>query len=99
MLRKINHIGIAVKNLEEAIAMYEKLGLQVEGIDEVPEQKVKVAFLPIGEVRIELLEPTSDDSPIAKFIEKKGQGIHHIAFATDDINSEINKKLLKMNCN
>jgi methylmalonyl-CoA epimerase len=91
MLRKINHIGIAVKNLEEAIAMYEKLGLRVEGIDEVPEQKVKVAFLPIGEVRIELLEPTSDDSPIAKFIEKKGQGIHHIAFATDDINNELTK--------
>jgi methylmalonyl-CoA/ethylmalonyl-CoA epimerase len=89
MLQKINHIGIAVKNLEEAIAMYEKLGLKVEGIDEVPDQKVRVAFLPIGEVRIELLEPTSPDSPIAKFIEKKGQGIHHIAFATDDIEKEL----------
>jgi methylmalonyl-CoA epimerase len=89
MLQKINHIGIAVHNLNEAIALYEKLGFQLEGIDEVPEQKVRVAFLPIGEVRIELLEPTSEDSPIAKFLEKKGQGIHHIAFATDNINEEM----------
>ena len=89
MINKINHIGIAVKDLNAAIEMYKKLGFQVEGIDEVPSQKVKVAFLPVGEVRIELLEPTSDDSPIAKFIEKKGPGIHHIAFSTDNTESEL----------
>lgn len=90
MIQKVSHIGIAVKNLQEAIAVYQKLGLEVEGIETVESQKVRVAFLPVGkEVRIELLEPTSDDSPIARFIEKKGQGIHHIALATDNIENEL----------
>ncbi len=90
MIQKVSHIGIAVLNLQEAIANYEKLGLKVEGIEVVESQKVRVAFLPIGnEVRLELLEPTSDDSPIAKFIEKKGQGIHHIALATDNVENEL----------
>ena len=92
MIQKVSHIGIAVSNLEEAIKVYEKLGLQVEGIETVESQKVRVAFLPVGkEVRIELLEPTSDDSPIARFIEKKGQGIHHLALATDSIENELQK--------
>ncbi len=85
MVKKISHIGIAVKNLEEGIAFYEKLGLKLEAIEEVPSQKVRVAFLPCGDTRIELLEPTSEDSPVAKFIEKKGEGIQHLAFAVDDL--------------
>lgn len=85
MVNKISHIGIAVKNLEEAIKFYEKLGLKLEAIEEVPSQKVRVAFLPVGDVRIELLEATADDSPIAKYIEKKGEGVQHIAFQVDDL--------------
>jgi len=89
MIKKINHIGIAVRDLDEAIAFYQKLGLEVESIDEVPAQKVKIAFLPVGETRLELLAATSEDSPIAKFIEKKGEGIQHIAFAVDDIREQL----------
>jgi len=85
MVKHISHIGIAVKDLEAGIAFYEKLGLKLEGIEEVPSQKVKVAFLPCGDTRIELLCPTSEDSAVAKFIEKKGEGIQHIAFAVDDL--------------
>ncbi len=89
MVKKISHIGIAVKNLEEAIKFYEKLGLELEAIEEIPSQKVRVAFLPVGEVRIELLEATSEDSPIAKYIEKKGEGIQHIAFQVDDLTEKL----------
>ncbi len=85
MIKKISHIGIAVSNLEEGIAFYEKLGLKLEAIEEVPSQKVKVAFFPVGDTRIELLAPTAEDSPVAKFIEKKGEGIQHLAFAVDDL--------------
>ncbi len=89
MIKKVSHLGIAVKNLDEAIKFYESLNLRLEKVEEVPSQKVKVAFFPVGDVRIELLQATSDDSPIAKFIEKKGQGIHHLAFATDDLEKEL----------
>lgn len=86
MLKKINHIGIAVKSLENSISFYrDQLGMTFEGTEEVADQKVKVAFLQIGESRIELLEPTSDDSPIAKFLEKKGEGTHHIAYEVEDV--------------
>lgn len=85
MVKRISHIGIAVKDLEAGIAFYQSLGLELEGIEEVPSQKVKVAFLPCGDTRIELLCPTSEDSAVAKFIEKKGEGIQHIAFAVDDL--------------
>ena len=85
MVKHISHIGIAVKDLDEGIAFYEKMGLVLEGTEEVPSQMVKVAFFPVGDTRIELLAPTSEDSPIAKFIEKKGEGIQHIAFAVDDL--------------
>jgi methylmalonyl-CoA/ethylmalonyl-CoA epimerase len=91
MIKHISHIGIAVKDLEEGIAFYEKLGLKLEGTEEVPSQKVKVAFFPCGDTRIELLAPTADDSPVAKFIEKKGEGIQHLAFAVDDLPSELEK--------
>lgn len=90
MINKVSHIGIAVKDLDKAIKTWTKLGLEVEGIETVESQKVRVAFLPIGkEVRIELLEPTAEDSPIARFIEKKGEGIHHLALATDDVENEM----------
>ncbi|HHY77134.1 MAG TPA: methylmalonyl-CoA epimerase [Clostridiales bacterium] len=86
MVRKVDHIGVAVSNLEESIKFYEEvLGLKCQGTEVVEEQKVKVAFLPIGDTEIELLEATEPDSPIAKFIEKKGQGVQHIAFRVDDI--------------
>jgi methylmalonyl-CoA/ethylmalonyl-CoA epimerase len=92
MLKKIDHLGIAVKSLDEAIPFYEKVfGLKCEGLEEVPSQKVKTAFFAIGEVHIELLEPTSEDSPIAKFIEKRGEGIHHVAYATDDVIAQMEK--------
>jgi len=85
---KIEHIGIAVKNLTEAISYYENiLGLKCYAIEEVSDQKVKTAFFMVGETKIELLEATSDDSPVAKFIEKKGEGIHHLAFALNGLNS------------
>ena len=75
----IDHLGIAVTDLAAAKKLYEQLGLRVVSEEEVPHEKVKVAMLPIGESRIELLEATSEDSPIAKFIAKRGEGIHHIA--------------------
>jgi methylmalonyl-CoA/ethylmalonyl-CoA epimerase len=85
MLQKISHIGIAVKSIEETARFYEKLGLSIESIEVVPSQKVKVAFLTIGETRLELLEATSEDSPIAKRIADKGEGVHHIAFAVENL--------------
>lgn len=85
-LSQIEHLGIAVKSLEESIPYYEEvLGLTCYSIEEVADQKVKTAFFRIGEVKIELLEPTAEDSPIAKFIEKRGEGVHHVAFAVDGI--------------
>lgn len=81
----IEHLGIAVKSLEEAIPYYENiLGLKCYSIEEVADQKVKTDFFKVGQTKIELLEPTSEDSTIAKFIEKRGEGIHHMAFAIED---------------
>ncbi|MCK9557339.1 MAG: methylmalonyl-CoA epimerase [Candidatus Cloacimonetes bacterium] len=91
MVKHISHIGIAVKDLEAGIAFYQKLGLTLEGTEEVPSQMVKVAFFPVGNTRIELLAPTSEESPIAKFIEKKGEGIQHIAFAVEDLPDALKK--------
>jgi methylmalonyl-CoA epimerase len=86
LLTKIDHIGVAVKSLEDSLKLYtDILGLQVHEIEEVAEQKVKVAVIPVGESRIELLEATSPDGPTAKYIEKRGEGIHHIAVRVDDI--------------
>ena len=85
-LTHIEHLGIAVKSLEEAIPYYENvLGLKCYAIEEVADQKVKTAFFKIGQTKLELLEPTSPESTIATFIEKRGEGIHHLAFATDDV--------------
>jgi methylmalonyl-CoA/ethylmalonyl-CoA epimerase len=87
---KINHIGIATKKIDEALKFWAgSLGLEHIHTETVADQKVRVAMLPIGESRIELLEPTSDDSPISKFLEKRGGGIHHIAVEVDDIQSSL----------
>ena len=85
-LTHIEHLGIAVKSLEEAIPYYENvLGLKCYAIEEVADQKVKTAFFKIGQTKLEPLEPTCPESTIAGFIEKRGEGIHHLAFATDDV--------------
>ena len=90
MITQINHIGIAVKSLDEHIPFYrDHLALEFLGTEEIADQKVKVAMFKAGEVKIELLEPLSDDSPIAKYIEKKGEGMHHIAYQSDDIDKEL----------
>lgn len=90
MIQQIDHIGIAVRSLDEGIAYYEKtLGLTCEGREEVASQKVRTAFFHVGEVHLELLEPTDPDSPIAKFLEKNGEGIHHIAFRSDNIEAQL----------
>ena len=89
-ISRIEHIGIAVNNLETAIPYYENiLGLKCYNIEEVVDQKVKTAFFKVGDTKIELLEPTSPESAVAKFIEKKGEGIHHIAFAVDNVNESL----------
>ncbi len=90
VIRGIDHIGIAVKSIEESLPYYrDVLGLEFIGIEEVPEQRVRVALLRIGESRIELLEATSPDSPIAGFIERRGGGIHHLAVAVDDVDEAL----------
>ena len=87
---KLDHIGIAVKSIDEGLKYYrDVLGMEYLGEEEVTEQKVRVAFLKLGESRIELLEPTSSDSPVAKFLEKRGPGIHHIAIQVDDIEAAL----------
>lgn len=89
---KIDHVGIAVQSLSDALPFYtDSLNMTLEGIEEVDSEQVKVAFLRIGESRLELLEPTSDDSPIAKFIAKRGEGIHHVALGVKDIDERISE--------
>ena len=83
---KVDHIGIAVKNMEEALAFYrDTLGISSVGTEVIEEQKVKVAFLPLGDTELELLESTSPDGPVAKFIEKRGEGIQHVALRVENI--------------
>jgi len=87
---KLDHVGIAVKNLDETIGFYKDvLGLDLAEIEVVEEQKVKVAFLPIGDTEIELLESTADDGPIAKYIERNGEGVQHLAFQVENIEEAI----------
>ncbi len=89
-LTHIEHIGIAVKSIEEQLPYYEGvLGLKCYNIETVEDQKVKTAFFRIGQTKIELLEPTSEESTVAKFIEKKGEGIHHIAFAAKNLSESL----------
>ena len=87
----LDHIGIAVASLDEGTAFYEALGLEVTGTDEVPEQGVRVAFLPVGDTRIELLEPTGPESPIARHLEKRGPGMHHLCVRVDDIEAAMRR--------
>lgn len=90
MVNKVDHIGIAVKDLDQALNFYENmLGLKSAGTETVEEQKVKVAFLPIGDTEVELLESTAEDGPIARYIEKNGEGVQHIAYRVDDIEKAI----------
>jgi methylmalonyl-CoA/ethylmalonyl-CoA epimerase len=86
---KLDHIGIAVKSLDAATAIYRALGLEIEHTETVETQKVRTAFLSVGDSNLELLEPTSPESPIAKFIEKRGEGIHHICLRVDDIEAHL----------
>jgi len=92
---RIDHIGIAVSNMDEAIKVYEDLGFKVTSTEVVEEQKVKVAFLPCGDSEIELLESTDPEGPIAKFIEKKGQGIQHIAIRVENVEAAIAEMIEK----
>lgn len=89
MIKKIDHIGIAVKSIDEARKLYESLGLKVTETETVEEQKVKVAFMPTGDSEVELLESTEPDGPVAKFIAAKGEGIQHLAFRVDDIDAAL----------
>jgi len=88
MIQRIDHIGIAVASIAEARGFYEAMGLVVEAIEEVPQEGVRVAMIPCGESKIELLEAMSPDSPIARFLEKRGPGIHHLCFASDDLHHD-----------
>ncbi len=88
-LKRVDHVGIAVKNLDESVKFYESLGFKATGYEVVAEQKVKVAFLPCGDSEVELLESTEPDGPIARFIEKNGPGIQHIAIRVDDIDKAL----------
>lgn len=90
MFRKVDHIGIAVPNLDDAIKFYAQvLGIRPDHREEVEEQKVRAAFIPVGETNLELLEPTTPDSPVAKYMEKRGPGIHHLALAVDNIEAAL----------
>src|SRR5437867_2899018 len=91
-MKKINHLGIATKSIDEALRFWsEALDLKNVHTETIEDQKVRVAMLPVGESRIELLEPIGDESPISKFLEKRGGGIHHIAVEVDDIRAELQK--------
>lgn len=89
-VKSLNHVGIAVRSIDQQRGYYEgTLGLEFEGSEDVPSQKVRVAFFRAGDVRIELLEPTEPESTVAKFIEKRGEGLHHVAFTVEDIEARI----------
>ena len=88
MIGKIDHVGIAVRSIDEARGFYERLGLSIAEIEEVPQEGVRVAMIHCGESRIELLEPTTPDSPIAKHLETRGPGIHHLCLASDDVRGD-----------
>lgn len=92
----IEHIGIAVKSIEEQLPYYEGvLGLKCYNIETVEDQKVKTAFFKVGQTKIELLEPTDEESTVAKFIEKRGEGVHHIAYATKNVNESLDEAASK----
>ena len=86
---KLDHVGVAVSSIDSALGIYEALGISEAKREVVPGQRVTVAFLPVGESRVELLEPTSPDSPVAKFLEKRGGGVHHLCFAVEDLEAAL----------
>ena len=89
-VRALSHLGIAVKSIESTLGFFEGvLGLSCEHVEEVSSQKVRAAFLPLGATRLELLEPTAPESPIARFLEKRGEGLHHLAFRVEDVRAEL----------
>jgi methylmalonyl-CoA/ethylmalonyl-CoA epimerase len=88
-ITQINHLGIAVKDLEAAAKIYQAMGLAVKKIVDVPEQKVRVAFIPVGEATIELVQPTSEDSPVAGYLAKRGEGMHHLALQVEDVSAAL----------
>jgi len=88
---KLDHLGIAVTSLKSAMQIYEKLGLSVSEPEEVPAEKVRLVMIPIGQTRLELLEPTSDDSVIAKFLAKRGEGLHHVCLRVPDLTAAVQK--------
>lgn len=91
-VKSLNHVGIAVRSIDAQRSFYEEtLGAAFEGTEDVPSQKVRVAFFRIGDVRLELLEPTESESPVAKFLEKRGEGLHHLAFTVEDIQARIDE--------
>ncbi len=90
-MSQIDHLGIAVKSLAQAMKFYEQLGLNPMPEETVEAEKVRLAMVPVGESRIELLEPTSDDSPIAKFLAKRGEGLHHVALHVDDLSGTVER--------
>lgn len=85
MITRLHHVGVAVRSVDEAAKAYEALGLTVEKVETVETEQVRVAFIPVGETHIELLEPTGPGSPVARFLEKRGEGVHHLCFAVDDV--------------
>jgi methylmalonyl-CoA/ethylmalonyl-CoA epimerase len=90
MIKRVDHVSIAVSNLEEGLKTYENLlGIKPSHIEEVPDQGIKAAMIMVGDIEIELIEPTNPDSGVAKFIEKKGEGVHHICFEVDDVDKEL----------
>ena len=91
MMKRVDHLGIAVEDLSISIAAWEAIGLELEGTETVPEQAVQVAMFPSGESRIELLQSTDPEGPIGKFIAKRGPGIHHVAFEVDDIEAALSR--------
>jgi len=91
MKPKLDHIGIAVEDIEKAVEAYERLGFTVESVDDVPGFGVRVAFLPMESGNVELVQPVKDDSAMAKYLEKKGEGIHHLCFEVYDIRAELKR--------
>jgi lactoylglutathione lyase/methylmalonyl-CoA/ethylmalonyl-CoA epimerase len=90
MIKKIDHIAIVVRSIEEALQVYEgAMGIELTEVEEVPEQAVRVAFLPVGESKLELVEPLTMDSGVAKFLEKRGEGMHHICLEVEDIEAAL----------
>jgi methylmalonyl-CoA/ethylmalonyl-CoA epimerase len=88
MIRRVDHLGIAVRSIDAARGFYDALGLEIGAIEEVPQEKVRVAMIRCGEARLELLEPTDPESPIARFLEQRGPGIHHLCLGSDDLDAD-----------